>query len=136
MSKLNKPKLVWLISSLYFLSLIFVLLACYLSISHTIEMPELQSYLASQSKLELALKALATAFVYSAAFALFFLKRIAFVLFVASLIVNLLLLIAHILLNSWATVFTKTNILSICFGWGWLLFVCYYSWHLRKRGGY
>ena len=134
MSSFKKPKLVWLISSLYFLAFLFVLLACFLSISHTIEMPELQNYLANQPPLELTLKALAAVLVFCAAFALFFLKRIAFVMFLSSLFVNLLLQLSHVLLHNWSAVFANTNIVSICFGWGWLLFVCFYSWHLRKKG--
>lgn len=131
----KRPKWVWAISIFYFLSAAYTLLSFYLIHSGAVPVPEAtQKYLTSLTALDYVFSVLIGLAILAGAVSLFFLRRIAYPLFLGSLITNILVSVWHALTKNLLAAFASGGAIGMVIGWGILLAVCLYTRRLSKSG--
>ena len=131
----KRPGWVWVISIFIFFSAAWTLLSFYLIYSGAIPLqPEQKAYFARLTSVDYSLTILLGITNLIGAVALFFLRRIAFYLFVGVLVLNSVMTLWHVLFKDWATAMGGAGLFGMLIGYGLIVAVCLYAWKLKKSG--
>lgn len=93
-----------------------------------------QKYLDSLTTLDYAFSIIIGLANLTGAVSLFFFRRVAYSLFLGSLIANIFMSVWHALTKDLLTAFVSGGAIGIIIGWGMLLAVCIYAKNLSKTG--
>lgn len=131
----RRPTWVWVISVFYFLSAAYTLLSFYLINSGAIAVPAAtKAYLDGLTATDYAFTILIGLANLIGAISLFLLRKIAYPLFLASLVANVLMSVWHIVSKNMLSAFVSGGAIGMLIGWGMLLAVCLYAKKLTKSG--
>ncbi|MDA2934690.1 hypothetical protein MYX82_10160 [Acidobacteria bacterium AH-259-D05] len=133
--KAKRPLGVWLFSIFYVFSALFYALGWLMVLSNTVPLPSPEKeYYESLSAADYAVTFGIFAVTLVAAVSLFLLRKVAFVLFSACLIVGLLHTAWHFSMKGLGSVMDGASLAGMITQWSILAWVCIYSWRLQKRG--
>ena len=131
----KRPKWVWAISIFYFFSAAYTLLSFYLINSGAVAVPEAtKAYLDSLTAMDYAFTILIGLANLIGAISLFLLRKIAYPLFLASLVANVIMSVWHIMSKNMLSASVSGGAIGMFIGWGMLLAVCLYAKKLTKTG--
>jgi hypothetical protein len=133
--KKKRPGWVWAISILFFLAAGWTLLSFYLIDTGGVPLNAAQeAYFSSLTGVDYGLTILIGLANLSGAVALFLLRKLAFHLFAAAFVGNLLLTASQTLTKGWVAAIGGPGFVGAVIGWALLIAVCIYSWRLVQRG--
>ena len=131
----RRPKLVWVVFLWFLFSPGFTLLLFLLIHSGVIAVrPEEPAYLRSLSTVDYALTIIIVGLGVAGALSLFRLRKVAFYLFVAHLILTLGAQAVHVLTTGLLATLDGWGTFRMFVGWAGLVAVCVYAWKLKARG--
>lgn len=131
----KRPVMVWVISFFVIISVLFGLLLMYLVYSGAFPLPpEQEGYLTRMTALDYAFSGALAAVQLYAAIAFLRLRKIAYYLFSATLVINILFSLWQINQEGFFPGVGQSGIIGMFFGWGISLAICIYAWRLMKRG--
>lgn len=132
---IKRPKWVWAISFFYFISAIYTLLSLYLIHTGAIPIPEAtKAYLDSLTTIDHIITIVIWVVILVGAISLFFLRKMAYPLFLISFVVNILMSLWHMLSKNMLSALVSGGAIGMIIGWGMLLAVCLYAKKLAKLG--
>ena len=135
LQKKKRPGWVWAISIFFFLAAGWTLLSFYLINLGAVPLNAAQkAYFSSLTGVDYGLTILMGLANLIGAVALFFLRKVAFYLFVTAFGVNLLLAAWHAVTKGWVAAIGGSGFVGTVIGWALLIAVCIYSWRLIQRG--
>ena len=131
----KRPKLVWAVFLFYLFSVSYTALSFYLILSGSISVaPEQATYLRNLSAFDWAITVLTTTLNLVAAVSLFLLRKIAFHLFAASLVLGFLQTLVHAITTNFVAALGGPGAIGILIGYAISIAVCTYAWRLKARG--
>jgi hypothetical protein len=131
----RRPKLVWVVFLWFVFSVGYTLLSFLLIHSGAIAIrPEQAAYLRSLSALDYALMLATAGLTIAGAVSLFLLRKAAFYLFVAPLVLSLCATMVHALSKGFLAALGGPGTVGMFIGYAVLAAVCVYTWKLKARG--
>lgn len=135
MNDVKRPKWVWAISIFYFLSAAYVLLSFYLINSGAVPVPEAtRAYLDGLTAFDHAFSILIGVANLLGAISLFLLRKVAYPLFLASFVANVLVSTWHMISKNMLSALVSGGGIGMLIGWGMQLAVIWYVRRLAKSG--
>ena len=131
----KRPKLVWVVFLFYLFSAAYTALSFFLIFSGAISVTtEQAAYFRNLSMLDWAITALTTTLNLVAAVSLFLLRKIAFYLFAASLVLGFLQTLVHAITTNFVAALGGPGAIGVLIGYAISIAVCTYAWRLKARG--
>jgi len=131
----KRPKLVWIVFLFYLISVGYTGLSFFLVYSGSIPVtPEQARYFQNLSAFDYTITALSSLLNLAGAIALFQLRKIAFHLFTAALVVAILQTLIHAITTNFVNALGGPGAIGILIAYGVLAAVCLYAWKLKARG--
>ncbi len=131
----KRPKLIWVIFLFYLLSAGYTVLSLVVVLSGLIPLNEAQAaYFHNLSALAIAVSLVTALLNIAGAIAIFRLRKIAPLLFIAALAISLAQTIAQIFTTNFAAALGGPGAIGALIGFGIAIAVCVYAWRLRMRG--
>jgi len=131
----KRPKLVWVVFLFYLFSVAYTALSFFLIFSGAISVTaEQAAYFRNLSVFDWATTALTSTLNLVAAVSLFLLRKIAFYLFAASLVLGFLQTLVHAITTNFVAALGGPGAIGVLIGYAISIAVCTYAWRLKTRG--